>query len=107
MAESSNADSVTDCFSQAILEFMKTDSNELDELLASLPSFESLEEQNLPSPVQQEPLTGNACTLLLTSPTPTTVKECWARELQHLKDKMKNVNMEKSTTNWGQAFEKW
>ena len=41
------------------------------------------------------------------SSTSATVEDSRAQQLQRLKDKTKNVNTEKSTTNWARVFAKW
>ena len=106
MAESLSTSSETDYFSNSIVEFL--DSKEFDDLLAGVDI--SIEEQHKqPSESFEDSCHGHSDAPPRTGITCSTTEDVESQtlELQRLKDKTKNANTEKSTSNWARVFMNW
>ena len=75
--------------------FENTEEDELEEFFASIP-LEVLQGNAAP-PTSPPPMSSTLC---LTGPSN-------AHELQRLKDKNRNKNTDRSTSNWARRFETW
>ena len=98
--------SETDYFSNSIVEFL--DSTEFDDLLASV-DFSIEEQHKQPSEPIEDSRHSHSDAPPPTGITCSTTKDVESRtlELQRLKDKTKNANTEKSTSNWARVFMNW